>query len=125
MIKWNINHNYNIIMRKPNPNLAQLKLEFHSKCILTMTNIKQILGTKVNMTAYRILSKLSYLSSYSHAGKYYTLPEIAQFDEQGIWEYCQVYFSQFGTLRDSILQVLKQSTTGYSANELNQLFNTT
>jgi hypothetical protein len=87
-----------------------------------MTAIKRILGTKVNMTAYRILSKLSYLSSYSHAGKYYTLPEIAQFDEQGIWEYCQVYFSQFGTLRDSILQVLKQSTTGYSANELNQLF---
>ncbi len=122
MIKWNSNHNYNIIMRTPNPNLAQLKLEFQSKGILTMTAIKRILGTKVNMTAYRILSKLSYLSSYSHAGKYYTLPEIAQFDEHGIWEYCQVSFSQFGTLRDSILQVLKQSTTGYSANELNQLF---
>jgi len=122
MIKWNINHNYNIIMRKPNPKLAQLKLEFHSNSILTMTDIKQILGTKVNMTAYRILSKLSYLSSYSHAGKYYTLPEIAQFDEHGIWEYSQVYFSQFNTLKDSMLHVLKQSTSGYSASELQELF---
>jgi hypothetical protein len=50
------------------------------------------------------------------------LPEIAQFDEHGIWEYSQVYFSQFNTLKDSMLQVLKQSTTGYSANELKALF---
>jgi hypothetical protein len=122
MIKWNINHNYNNIMRKPNPNLTQLKLEFYSKHILTMTDIKKILGTNVNMTAYRILSNFSYISSYSHAGRYYTLPEIAQFDEHGIWEYSRVYFSQYITLKESILNMLNQSTTGYSANELKGLF---
>ena len=121
MIELYFNHNYNIIMRKPNPNLAQLKLEFNSKIILTMADVKQILGTDVNMTAYRILSNFSYISSYSHAGRYYSLPEIAQFDEHGIWEYCQVYFSQFGTLKDSILHLLKQSTNGYSANELKDI----
>ena len=105
-------------MRKPNPNLAQLRLEFHSKYILAMTDIKKILNTNVNMTAYRILSDFSYLSSYSHAGRYYTLPEIAQFNNYGIWEYSQIYFSQFGTLKNSILHLLKQSTRGYSANEL-------
>ena len=121
MTKRNISHNDNI-MRKPNPNLAQLKLEFHSKYILTMSEIKQILGTNVNMTAYRILSNFSYLSSYSHAGRYYTLPEIAQFDEHGIWEYSHVYFSKFRTLKESILHVLKQSKSGYSANELKKIF---
>ncbi len=84
MIKWNFNHNYNIIMRKPNPNLARLKLEFHSNSILTITEIKQILGTNVNMTAYRILSRFSYISSYSHSGRYYTMPEIAQFNDHCI-----------------------------------------
>lgn len=122
MIEWYFNHNYNIIMRKPNPNLAQLKLEFHSRCILTMTEIKQILNTNVNMTAYRILSDLSYISSYSHAGRYYTLLEIAQFNKHGIWEYSQIYFSQYGTLKDSVLHLLKQSTSGYSANELKNIF---
>lgn len=118
MIKRHFNHNYNIIMRKPNPNLAQLKLEFHSSCILTMPAIKKILNTNVNMTAYRILSNVSYLSSYSHAGRYYTLPEIAQFNNYGIWEYSEIYFSQFGTLKNSILHLLTQSVQGYSANEL-------
>jgi hypothetical protein len=109
-------------MRKPNPNIAQLKTEFYSKCILTMTEVKHILGTSVNMTVYRTLADLSYISSYSHAGRYYTLPEIAQFDAQGIWEYSQVYFSQFGTLKKSILHVLKQSLAGYRAAELEQIF---
>lgn len=122
MIKWNFYHNYNIIMRKSNPNIAHLNQEFYSQCILTMTDIKRILGTNVNMTAYRILSNFTYLSSYSHAGRYYTLSEIAQFDEHGIWEYSQVYFSQFRTLKDSILPVLEQSTSGYSAHELKELF---
>jgi hypothetical protein len=109
-------------MRKPNPHIAQLKLEFHSKYILTMTDIKHILSTNVNMTAYRILSNFSYISSYSHAGKYYTLAEITQFDEHGIWEHSHVYFSQQGTLKDSILYLLNQSTRGYSANELKEIF---
>lgn len=109
-------------MRTPNPNIARLKTEFYSKCILTMPEIKDILGTKVNMTVYRTLSDLSYISSYSHAGRYYTLPEIAQFDEHGIWEYSQVYFSQLGTLKKSILHVLKHSLSGYTASELKGIF---
>ena len=109
-------------MRKPNPNIAQLKKEIHSKCILTMAEIKHILGTPINMTAYRTLSEFSYISSYSHAGRYYTFPEIAQFDEHGIWEYSQVYFSQFGTLKKSILHVLQESLSGYTANELKEIF---
>ena len=119
--KWNFIHHSNI-MRAPNPNLAQLKTEFSSKCILTMTEIKHILGTDVNMTVYRTLSTFSYHSMYSHAGKYYTLPEITQFDDYGIWEYSRVYFSQFGTLKKSILHLLKQSSAGYTATELKGIF---
>lgn len=108
-------------MRKPNPNIDKLRLEFHSNYILALADIKQILNTTVNMSVYRILSTLSYLSSYSHAGRYYTLPEIPNFNQNGIWEYSQVYFSQYGTLKDTILQLLTQSKSGYSANELKEI----
>ena len=45
-----------------------------------MKQLKEALGTSVNMTIYRKLRQLSSLTSYSHQGKYYTLHELADFD---------------------------------------------
>ncbi|HPG30463.1 MAG TPA: hypothetical protein PLQ81_06720 [bacterium] len=39
----------------------------------------------MKMTIFRKLKELSYITSYSHAGKYYTLNEIAKYNENGIW----------------------------------------
>jgi hypothetical protein len=105
-------------MRKPNPKIATLETEFQKQRILTISEVKQILNTHVNMTAYRILCTLSYLSSYSHAGKYYTLQQFAEFDSHGIWSYKDVHFSRFGTLKNTIVEILDESTSGYSAKQL-------
>ena len=50
------------------------------------------------MTVFRKLRQLSYLSSYSHRGKYYTLAEIARFDQLGLWSHHGALFSRHGTL---------------------------
>ena len=44
--------------------------------IATMPELKTILGTSVKMTVIRKLKELSYYTSYSHRGKYYTLDEM-------------------------------------------------
>ena len=62
--------------------------------IATLDELKQALGTSIDVTVFRKLKPLGYLTSYSHRGRYYTLHEIARFDEKGLWSQATVWFSQ-------------------------------
>ncbi len=46
---------------------------FKKNKIATMPELKEILGTQADATIFRKLRELSYRSSYSHRGRYYTL----------------------------------------------------
>lgn len=70
------------------------------------------------MTVFRKLKALEYLSSYSDRGKYYTLDEIADFDESGLWSYQSVWFSKYGNLIETAKEFIDKSSAGFSANEL-------
>ena len=70
-----------------------LKRLLHRVHIATMTELKQALGTSSDATVFRKLEGLFYASSYSHRGSYYTLREIAEFDEYGLWSHRGVHFS--------------------------------
>ncbi len=86
-----------------------------------MSEIQTALGTSVKMTALRKLRTMGYRSSYSHAGKYYTIDEIAQFNEHGLWTYNRVHFSTDGTLVETLYRLIEGSTKGYFASELQDL----
>jgi len=58
--------------------------------IATLQELKTALGTDVNVTVFRKLRELSYRTSYSHAGRYYTLNRIPRFDERGLWSHQSV-----------------------------------
>ncbi len=72
-------------------------------------------------TVFRYLKKLSHLSSYTHAGGYYTLKEIPSFDKNGIWRYNEIGFSRYGTLKDTISHLVESSDTGRTHSELQNL----
>lgn len=61
--------------------------------IATLPQLKQLLGTQADITVFRKLKELSYRASYSHRGSFYTLDEIAGFDERGLWSFDSVWFS--------------------------------
>jgi len=88
---------------------------------LTYDIIRETLGTKVKKTVLRKLRELRYHSSYSHCGRYYTLDKIAQFDEYGLWSHNRIYFSRYGTLLDTIHNLIDNSKQGYFASELREL----
>lgn len=94
---------------------------FHKEKVLTLDQIKNALGTEIKMTVFRKLKPLSYKASYSHAGKYYTLDEMANYDKQGLWEFGQIYFSRFGSLKNTIEALVCASEAGYPASELQQI----
>src|ERR1035438_1564938 len=66
--------------------------------VATLPQLKQLLGTEADITVFRKLKELSYRTSYSHRGSFYTLDEIADFDERGLWSFDSVWFSRHGTL---------------------------
>lgn len=88
-----------------------------SRKIVTFNEIKECLNAS-RMTIIRRLRELSYLSSYSHNGKYYTLRSIPKFSEEGLWSYNSVQFSKFDTLINTCNHLVSISESGYSVKEL-------
>lgn len=86
--------------------------------IATLPELKQALGTSVDLTVFRKLKQLDYLTSYSHRGRYHTLREIARFDAEGLWSFESVCFSRYGTLLATAEAFINRSPKGYFAEEL-------
>lgn len=96
---------------------------FQSEKVLGLEMVKKIIGTTSRMTVFRQLKALGYYSSYSHAGRYYTLCSIPVFDRDGLWSYGGIHFSKHGTLMETIPILVNRSEAGYFASELEQLLN--
>jgi hypothetical protein len=89
--------------------------------IATLPQLKQLLGTEADITVFRKLKELSYRTSYSHRGSFYTLDEIATFDERGLWSFDAVRFSRHGTLVATVEVCVAQAPAGYFASELKEI----
>jgi len=70
---------------------------------------------------YRDLAALGYLTSFTHAGSYYTLMDIPQFDKNGLWFFKGAGFSRFGTLKNTVARLVDVSEAGYTHAELKTL----
>ena len=108
-------------MRSKTFDASNIKELLARQKIATMPELQTALGTHVNMTVIRKLQELSYHSSYSHKGKYYTLDEIADFDSQGLWSFESVLFSRYGTLMQTVKAFVNNCEAGYSARQLEGL----
>jgi hypothetical protein len=86
--------------------------------IATLPELKAALGASADLTVFRKLKLLDYLSSYTHRGRYYALREVARFDAAGLWSYQAVWFSRYGTLVSTIESFVNQSPRGWFADEL-------
>lgn len=86
--------------------------------IATIEEIKSALGTNATMTAFRSLSRLGYLASYSDRGRFYTLAAIPDFDASGLWACGSALFSRFGNLLQTAAAFVDHSEAGYTASEL-------
>jgi hypothetical protein len=72
-------------------------------------------------TAQRRLAECKAIHSYNHNGRYYTLPQIPQFDTNGLWRYRGVFFSRYGNLPETFVQLVRNSPAGLTAAEAGAL----
>ena len=86
--------------------------------IATLPELKSALGTTTDLTVFRKLRLLGYLSSYTHRGRFYALRETARFDDAGLWGHDAVWFSRSGTLIATVEAFVNPAPRGWFADEL-------
>lgn len=94
---------------------------FKRRKTVDMGALREALGGYSRRSVFRYLDRIGYLSSFTHAGRYYTLESIASFDEQGLWFYQGVGFSRFGTLKETTATQVEKTPEGRTHEELHNL----
>jgi hypothetical protein len=85
---------------------------FRRRHVVDLQAILATLKTSSPMTAFRRLAEVGSLSSYSHRGRYYTVPDIPTFDDDGLWLHQGIGFSRHGTLKDTVPVLVDRSEAG-------------
>ena len=99
------------------PNARKLEHFFSHRSIARLDKMQRALGLS-GRTVFRILDRMGYLSSYSHAGRYYTLERIPVFDADGLWAHSGVLFSSHRTLRRTVVHLVDRAPAGCTHPEL-------
>ncbi len=98
--------------------LSRLDRLFRHKRAARLDDLRKALGTGSRTTIFRILKAVGYFTSYSHAGRYYTLRRIPKFDDWGLWAWRSIGFSSHGTLRATSVFLIEESESGQTHEEL-------
>ncbi len=91
---------------------------FRRTPVALLDQLRRALKTTSRTTVFRALTAVGYRTSYSHAGRYYTLKRIPEFDTRGLWVFRDVRFSVRGTLRATVERMVKQAPAGHTHEEL-------
>lgn len=93
---------------------------FRKNVVMTLDELT-LLGTWSAITVRRRLKGWKTHTSYNYNGRYYVLPDIPHFDASGLWSYKGIRFSKFGTLTNTVVELVCTSNAGMTASELSGL----
>jgi transcriptional antiterminator len=88
----------------------------HRKKIVTLDDLANSLHYS-KRTVQRRLTQLKTIRSYNRNGQYFTLEDIPKFDANGLWHYSGTYFSKFGNLTQTFVQLVRRSTAGLTSHQ--------
>lgn len=102
--------------------LDRMSKNFQRYKVLDLRRLHALFPERSTRSLFRDLSNIDSMTSFTHAGKYYTLPKITKFDEEGLWFHRNIGFSRAGTLKNTAVEQVERSREGRTANQLsNQL----
>lgn len=93
---------------------------FKSDKVITVEKLVKLLECSVPSVRNRLKLWETY-TSYNHNGKYYTLPDIPEFNQFGIWNYKDIRFSKSGNLGNTLVNLVRTVENGLSANEIGEI----
>lgn len=93
---------------------------FSLEKVLTVTKLSEILQCSL-ITVHRRLKEWGACTSYNKNGRYYTLHSIPAFNKNGIWRYQDIYFSRYGTLKNTVIALVIKSKKGLNHAEVKEI----
>ena len=100
--------------------IEKYRKAFRREMILTLAEVADLIQSSV-YTARRRLKEWEALTSYNQNGRYYALPDVPTFDANGLWQRRGVYFSRYGNLKQTVVELVRRSKAGLDAGELRSL----
>ena len=98
-------------------NDAKILKDISKRKIITIEELSSLLKSSIK-TARRRLKLWGAYTSYNENGRFYTLSNIPEFDNNGLWVYQTIRFSKYGNLKQTTIKMIKISKAGYDAAEL-------
>lgn len=89
--------------------------------VMTIKQLRQALAGRARSSVFRDLKQLDVIASYSHTGQYHALRSSARFDQHGLWFFNDIGFSQYGTLKATLIGLIGEAPTGMTHKELKKL----
>ena len=105
-------------MLPPDASESALRRYFRKHGVAEISELFRLLETRSRMSVFRRLKAIGYRSSFNHAGRYYTLADVPQFDQWGLWFHRNVGFSCAGTLKATVVALVEGSAAGMTPKEL-------
>jgi hypothetical protein len=102
------------------PVAEQARKAFVRRKVMTLGEVAEFIRSSIH-TARRRLKQWQAANSYNHNGRYYTLPDVPEFDGNGVWRWRGVFFSRYGTLKQTVIALVQRSPAGLDASELRSL----
>ena len=90
---------------------------FEEMKVFTLEQLVTSLSCSVP-TARMKLKQWGTYTSYNQNGRYYTIPTVPQFDDNGLWYYKSIYFSRYGNLKNTIIELVARSSFGLTGKEI-------
>ena len=97
--------------------LQSIENHFIEKNVLTLQNLSQYFNVSVR-TVQRMIGPLDTIRSYDQNGRYFSLEKLARFNSMGIWEFDNIHFSRFGTLKNTLAAIINNSSQGMDASQI-------
>ena len=106
--------------RESKARVEKARRAFRREMILTLAEVADLIHSSI-YTARRRLKEWQALTSSNQNGRYYALPDVPTFDANGLWQRRGVYFSRYGNLKQTVVELVRGSQAGLDAGDMRSL----
>jgi len=101
--------------------LSELTEYISSKTVVEFEELKERFPGRSESSFRRDLSKLKCITCFTDNSRYYTLPDIPDYDGFGLWQYGTICFSKYGTIKETARALINESARGLSHTDLSNI----
>lgn len=106
--------------RSPSAVSGKALKAFRRRKIMTLGEVAELVHSSIH-TARRRLKEWRAHTSYNQNGRYYALPDVPEFDADGLWHWRGVLFSRYGNLKQTVVELIRRSSAGLDTGEMGSL----